>query len=64
MRQSVIYEIPSLYRENFRIHGYHFGEGNAREWLVAPCDGVVFFLHNDPMTYANTAVVKLLPQRY
>lgn len=40
------------------------GEGSALERLLAPCDGVVFFLHSDPMTYANTAVVKLLPERY
>ena len=28
--------------------------------LKSPVDGVVFFLHNDPMTYANTAVMKII----
>ncbi len=28
--------------------------------IKAPVDGVVFFLHNDPMTYANTAVIKII----
>lgn len=39
------------------------GAGETMERLLAPCDGVVFFLHTDPMTYANTAVVKLLPEQ-
>ena len=28
--------------------------------LIAPVDGVVFFMHSDPMTYANTAVIKII----
>lgn len=28
--------------------------------LHAPVDGVVFFMHSDPMTYANTAVIKII----
>jgi hypothetical protein len=30
------------------------------EVLYAPSDLRVFFMHKDPLTYANTAVVKLI----
>ena len=36
-------------------------EGNVLETLYAPCKGKVFFMHSDPLTYANTAVFKLIP---
>lgn len=36
-------------------------EGDVVEELRAPADGVVFFLHDKPMVYANTAAIKLLP---
>ena len=39
MRQSVIYEIPSLYRENFRIHGYTFGQGEKALCVVGSLRG-------------------------
>lgn len=35
-------------------------EGEVRQELTAPVDGIVFFAHNDPLTYANTAVFKLV----
>lgn len=35
-------------------------EGDILETLYAPCSRRVFFLHNEPLTYANTAVVKLI----
>ena len=35
-------------------------EGTILETLYSPIDGVVFFMHNAPLTYANTAVIKLL----
>lgn len=35
--------------------------GDVIEELRAPADGVVFFAHNKPLVYANTAVIKLLP---
>lgn len=35
-------------------------EGNILETLYAPLDGIVFFMHNAPLTYANTAVIKIL----
>lgn len=35
-------------------------EGEILETLVSPIDGVVFFKHNNPLTYANTAVIKLV----
>lgn len=36
-------------------------EGDVLEELRAPADGVIFFLHDKPLVYANTAVIKLLP---
>ncbi|MEE1304309.1 MAG: M14 family metallopeptidase [Agathobacter sp.] len=35
-------------------------EGTILETLYAPIEGVIFFIHNDPLTYANTAVIKML----
>ena len=35
-------------------------EGEIMETLYSPVDGTVFFIHNAPITYANTAVIKLL----
>ena len=35
-------------------------EGEIQETLYAPVDGIVFFIHNVPLTYANTAVIKIL----
>lgn len=37
------------------------GQGNVIEELYCPEDGVVFFEHDRPLVYANTAVIKLLP---
>ncbi|MDO4976083.1 MAG: M14 family metallopeptidase [Eubacteriales bacterium] len=39
------------------IHPY---EGEVMETLYSPVNGVVFFMHNDPLTYANTAVFKII----
>lgn len=35
-------------------------EGDVTETLFAPVGGTVFFIHNSPITYANTAVIKIL----
>lgn len=35
-------------------------EGNVIEELYSPVDGIVFFGHNDPLTYASTAVFKII----
>lgn len=35
-------------------------DGDVLETLYAPINSVVFFIHNEPLTYANTAVIKLL----
>jgi len=35
-------------------------EGVVLETLYAPLNGIVFFMHNAPLTYANTAVIKIL----
>lgn len=35
-------------------------EGNILETLYAPLSGTIFFIHNAPLTYANTAVMKIL----
>lgn len=39
------------------VHPY---EGEIMETLYAPVDSKVFFMHTDPLTYANTAVFKLV----
>lgn len=35
-------------------------EGDVLETLYSPVDGVIFFIHNESLTYANTAVIKIL----
>ncbi|MCQ2422862.1 MAG: M14 family metallopeptidase [Lachnospiraceae bacterium] len=35
-------------------------DGSVLETLYAPVPGVIFFIHNEPLTYANTAVIKIL----
>lgn len=35
-------------------------EGQVEETLTSPVDGIVFFAHDAPLTYANTAVYKLV----
>lgn len=39
------------------IHPY---ESELLETLYAPVTGTIFFIHNEPLTYANTAVIKLI----
>lgn len=39
------------------VHPY---EGEIMETLYAPMDSKVFFMHTDPLTYADTAVFKLV----
>lgn len=35
-------------------------EGDILETLFAPVNGIIFFIHNAPLTYANTAVIKII----
>lgn len=35
-------------------------EGEVIEELRAPVDGIVFFMHGEPLTYSQTAVYKLI----
>ncbi len=35
-------------------------DGEITETLYAPVDSIVFFMHSDPLTYANTSVFKLI----
>lgn len=35
-------------------------EGDVLETLYSPSNKVVFFVHNEPLTYADTAVIKLI----
>ncbi len=42
------------------VHPY---EGEIMETLYAPVDGKIFFMHTDPLTYANTAVFKLVEEQ-
>ena len=37
-------------------------DGTVMETLYAPCEGNLFFMHSDPITYADTAVIKLVRQ--
>lgn len=37
-------------------------EGEVKETLYAPMNASVFFMHNEPLTYANTAVIKLVDE--
>lgn len=39
------------------VHPY---DGEIMETLYAPLDAKVFFMHTDPLTYANTSVFKLI----
>lgn len=39
------------------LHPY---EGSVLETLYAPAEREVFFVHNEPLTYADTAVIKLV----
>lgn len=39
------------------VHPY---DGEIMETLYAPVDSKIFFMHTDPLTYANTAVFKLV----
>lgn len=39
------------------VHPY---DGEILETLFAPAEAKVFFMHSDPLTYANTSVVKLV----
>lgn len=35
-------------------------DGEELAKIYAPSDGIVFFLHNEPLTYGHTAVIKLI----
>lgn len=35
-------------------------DAEVKEELVAPVSGLVFFAHNEPLTYADTAVIKII----
>ena len=35
-------------------------DAEIKEELLAPVSGLVFFAHNDPLTYADTAVIKII----
>jgi hypothetical protein len=35
-------------------------DGELKQSIVSPCDGVVFFIHNAPLVYADTAVIKIV----
>ena len=41
------------------VHPY---DGEIMETLYVPLDSVVFFMHSDPLTYADTAVFKLVDE--
>lgn len=35
--------------------------GDVTEQIIAPMDGTVFFIHDDPMVYEATSLIKLIP---
>ncbi len=37
-------------------------DGETMETLYAPVSGTVFFIHSDPLTYANTSVIKMVEE--
>lgn len=39
MKKELLYTIPSLYRDDFRIHGYRFGEGKKALCIVGSMRG-------------------------
>ena len=39
MKKRVIYEIQALYRDNFRVTGYEFGEGQQSVCIVGSMRG-------------------------
>lgn len=39
MRKELLYTIPSLYRDDFRIHGYRFGQGKKALCIVGSMRG-------------------------
>ncbi len=39
---------------------YDSFEGEVIDELTAPVEGIVFFMHSEPLTYSNTAVFKLV----
>lgn len=41
---------------------YHPYNGEILETLYAPTSGKIFFMHNDPLTYADTAVIKMVAE--
>ena len=41
----------------------HPYDGEIMETLFAPVDAKIFFMHTDPLTYANTAVFKLVEKK-
>jgi hypothetical protein len=35
-------------------------DGELKQQIISPTNGIVFFIHSDPLVYANTAVIKLV----
>jgi hypothetical protein len=35
-------------------------DGELKQTIVSPADGIVLFIHSDPLVYAHTAVIKLV----
>lgn len=38
-------------------------EGDVQEQIFSPADGIIFFAHDDPMTYSHTSVYKIVPHK-
>ena len=56
-----LFPYPVLCEENDDYVDCSFNiKTEVKEELIAPVDGLVFFAHNEPLTYADTAVIKLI----
>lgn len=55
MNKKVIFEIPSIYRDNFRVTGYEFGEGEKSVCIVGSMRG-----NEVQQMYACSKVIKRL----
>ncbi len=57
MKKEILFEIPALYRDNFRITGYFFGEGEKSACVVGSMRG-----NENQQLYTCSKLVQILAQ--
>lgn len=57
MKKEILFEIPALYRDNFRITGYYFGEGEKSACVVGSMRG-----NENQQLYTCAKLVQILAQ--